>query len=178
MYTSNVTYEREVTVDDVVDEANKIWGEVKKMPVDNLDSVDRILSDLRRTHREFSISYPIVLRYMVQMKAYSPKALRTFLERMKYHPVRSHDDYLESCVDYITILYKQTQGHWDRREAENVRKNIRQTLFTEREKMKKDFERIEEIVNAREEEMKLKKREIFIAALKRQAAPGHSTNGA
>lgn len=160
----SITNEKDVTIDDIVKEAAEIN---KKLRAENIkpgdyDASDNFMTKIRREHKEFSQSYPIVLRYMCQMQQFHAGALRKYLEYIRTHPWKNHDEYLDSQAQYVVILYKETHKRWNRTQVDNLRKNVRKLLQDEHdrfmelsEKYKKEVEN-EEVTfkNGRDETMR------------------------
>lgn len=144
--------EKVVTVDDIVAESVIIWKKCKErgIPSDNPDVGNAAFLDLRREHREFGESYPIVLRYMTQMGSYSSNALRKYLIKIKERPWTSHAEYLDSQADYVCILFMETHKRWNRTEVSNLRKNVRALLQQEHDDFMSNFEKHKAAVEAEE----------------------------
>lgn len=154
----HVRSEREVTADDIVREANTIWKKVKSQDIDirDVDATENYTNQLRKEHPEFAKAYPIVLRYMCQMREYKGSALKKYLQKIQAKPYTNEEEYLESQVDYVEILYKATHNKWNRTEIVNLRKNIRNILTTEHKDFKKKIKRIDEDVTRENELYKQK----------------------
>lgn len=129
----SVISEKDVSIDDICDEAVAISKKLRaaKIKPGDFDAADRFMSDMRREHKEFSQSYPIVLRYMCQMQQFHAGALRKYLNHIRTHPWKNHDEYLDSQTQYVVILYKETHPRWNRTQVDNLAKNIRAMLQSE-----------------------------------------------
>jgi protein-tyrosine-phosphatase len=160
----SITSEKVVTVDDIINEAIAINKKLraKKIKPGDFDASDAFMSAMRKEHKEFSQSYPIVLRYMCQMQQFHSNALRKYLNYIRDHPWKNQNEYLESQVNYVVILYKETHKRWNRTEVDNLAKNVHKMLKQEHErfielsdKYKKEVEHEETGYKAsREESMK------------------------
>jgi hypothetical protein len=153
---SNIEYEKNVTIDDIVNEANLIWKKIKKYSYKTIDESEKVIKIIQKEHPQISKSYPIVIRYMVQRNAYSNKALRTYLNKVKNNPWTTEDEYIESQVDYTIILYKYTNKNWNTTQISNLRKNTLDALHKEKEIFKNSLDVYEKEVN--EERATLDKR--------------------
>lgn len=145
---AKITNEKEVTIDYIVKEAEQIYAIVKKHKLKTLDDADAMLSDLQKTHPDFSKAYPIVLRYMCQMQEYDSRALRSYLTKIQRHPYKTEDEYLESQADYVVMLYKSRNKHWNATNVANLRNNIRGILKQEHETFKNYVAAFDKEVNA------------------------------
>lgn len=150
MMNLKVKNEREVTIDDVVAEAEKIYS-AASLHFDKNNDSETFLADIRKKHPQFCTSYPIVVRYIAQ-KQYSSAALRKYLNHIKEHPWKSQDEYLESQADYVMILYKHTAPKsYDRdKQARNIRAAALESLKREHKKFKSDLKNSEKIVENRD----------------------------
>lgn len=151
--------EKEVSMEFIIDEANDIWKKVKSYNVTlgDQEAADACMSAIRRDHKEFSTSYPVVLRYMAQMGEYSSKAFKDYLNHVKYHPWKSEADYLDSQADYVIRLYKAKNPKWNKTQVNNLRQNIRGTLEQEHKSFKTTVEKYKKEVDEEEAELTKKK---------------------
>lgn len=170
----SITSEKSVTIDDIVNEAVAINKKLqaKKIKPGDFDASDEFMAAMRREHKEFSQSYPIVLRYMCQMQQFHVGALRKYLKHIREHPWKNHDEYLDSQVDYCTILYKETHNRWNRTQVENLRKNIRSILKSEHDRFMELSEKYKKEVDHEESGYKADREETMKAFY---AAQGHDT---
>lgn len=132
----SITSEKNVTIDDICNEAVAISKKLraKKIKPGDFDAADLFMSDMRKEHKEFAQSYPIVLRYMCQMQQYHTGALRKYLNYIREHPWKNQKEYLESQVHYVITLYKETHRRWNRTQVENLAKNVRNMLTQEHDR--------------------------------------------
>lgn len=160
----SITSEKNVTAEDIINEAKEINRKLRarKLKPGDFDAADAFMAEMRKEHKEFSQSYPIVLRYMCQMQQFHVEALRKYLRHISAHPWKNHDEYLDSQVHYVVTLYKETHKRWNRTQVENLGRNIREILKKEHDrfmelsdKYKKEVEEKEEIYKTnRDESMK------------------------
>jgi hypothetical protein len=128
--TLKITSEKEVTIDFIVKEADVIWKEMKAC------NSDDVVNILQAKHPEFYKAYPIVFRYICQIKQYSSKAFRLWLGKIKQNPWKTEMEYLDAQADYATILYKIKNPRANATAASNVRQNIRAGLQAEHDDFK------------------------------------------
>lgn len=164
---ASIRNEKNVTMEDIIEEADQIWSVVRTQKNPTTDEAEEMLKLMRFKHPEFSKSYPVVLRYMCQMRQYSTKALRQFLLKIKEHPYRSEDEYINAQADYVVMLYKAKTKRWNKRHIENLRKNIRKLLKDEHENFKTKVNEIDEVVKAETEMLSKQHRGEFAEYIKR-----------
>ena len=122
-----ITNEKNVTPEDIVKEAMTINKKLRlaNIPPGDDDRTERFMTEIRKDHKEFCESYPIVLRYMCQMRQFSAKALQKYLAKIAAKPWSGQEEYLDSQADYVVILYKELHPRWQRKEVTNLRQNVR-----------------------------------------------------
>lgn len=158
-----ITSEKAVTVDDIIDEAIIIWKKAQthfhNIARDDIDGMCALMSQLRDEHRQFCQSYPIVLRYMCELREFSVRAFRKYLRKIEKHPWKTEAEYLDSQVDYIVLLYKAMHPKWKKNEVDNLRINTRNQLQCEHDRFKNMVDKCNNDVNAREDVLRAQNRE-------------------
>ena len=153
-------YEKEVSVDDVVAEANEIWALFKKNFPRTEEHAKVELSDfykeMQTEHPQFGSTYPIVLRYMCEIGQYHAEALRKWLRYITHHPWKSVESYLESQAKYALILYKQLNRHYKPTDAARYYDNVLKMLKSERKAFEAEAEAAKTEVDKNHERMKLR----------------------
>jgi hypothetical protein len=143
-----VRQEKEVTIDDVVSEANVIYAKCKKLyPGDDSEErLKEIHNQMVDEHTQFAHAYPIVLRYMCELKQYRQKAFKKYLGYIKHHPWTSEDSFFESQAMYVTLLYKEINPRWDKCHTENLFDNTVRMLKIERDAFNEQIDKNKEEV--------------------------------
>lgn len=164
-----ITNEKNVTPKDIVNEATEIYKKMKKAQYTMLefDRADEFMAKMRKEHKEFAQSYPIVLRYICQMQEYSPAALSKYLEQIARKPWKSKEEYIESQCDYVVLLYKQHHKHWHIKDVANLRNNISKMLREEDKKFTEMTEKTQKEVDADDEMYKKNRKHEFIEFYKK-----------
>lgn len=144
--------EKEVTVNDLAQEAKTIFGKVKSGTHYN---------DIETAHRQFCTSYPIVIRYMIEHSLYSEKAFRLHLKTLTNSVNHSEDDYLDAQARYISSLYTNCNKRPNPKEASKIRSEAFSSLKREHEEFKKVAEEVKKEVEENEERMKLHRSKVL-----------------
>lgn len=156
-----------VTIDELANEAKtcflrfKAWR--KQHTADNV--CDPVLKEMHREHKEFSHSYPIVLRYMA-MGEYSDAAFRKYIKwtvaRQKTVVAEMSDqapdkrmerleiENLNMQAEYAVFLFKETHRRWDQTQIANLRHNISASLRQEHDAFKQAMKESENRIDALE----------------------------
>lgn len=148
----SISNERDVTLEQVVNEATTIWKKCRKekLPFGDLEAADQQMEKIRKEHPEFCKSYPIVLRYICQMQEYKPRAFRKYLLKIQQTPWKNQEEYLDSQADYVCLLYQETKARWNRTDVENIRRNVRAMLQKEHDTFMMYAEEFDKEVNTEE----------------------------
>ncbi len=140
----NIRYEKEVTIDYILDEADKIW----KKYGGKYDQLD----DLYKEYTDFYKAYPIVAKFILE-GIYSSRALKMYLKKIKQLPWNDEESYLDSQADYVKFLYMKTTSQYNTAEAKRIWEQTRACLSKERDdfknKLKIATEKVEMLENER-----------------------------
>lgn len=148
---ASITSEKNVSIDFVVNEATSIYILSKAVPYDE-NSREQFMSKMNKLHPQFSKSYPIVLRYIIMLGAYSPKVFKLWLQKIALTPWRNEEEYLEAQVTYISNLYRHVNPRAKTSDIVHHRDGIRKMLLDEHKQFKKYAEKYSAEVTANEEE--------------------------
>lgn len=142
---AKISYEKEVSIDDVVREGDEIFAEFKSRRFHPQDhkALDAFHVEMFDKHKELAQAYPIVLRYMCQLGAYNSKVFRMFIKKISQTPIKSEEDYLDVQADYVVMLYKAF-NKWDAKKVAAVRSEARNKLQDETDNFKKLLKRYDE----------------------------------
>lgn len=144
----SITSEKEVTVDFIVAEATAIWREMRAFS----GSIEEGSQKSREKHPEFCKSYPIVHRYICEMKLYDAKVFRRWLLAIKERPWKTEDAYIEAQADYVTRLYAMQNPRAKKATITEFRSATYKTLLREHEDFKKTVADVYEEVTANEKQ--------------------------
>jgi hypothetical protein len=144
------------TPDEIVQLGKKIWAEVGSSGVAKGDSKgnDELLERLQEKYKNFTTSFPIVLRWMVQMRQFSAAALRKYLLKHASVKLDTREAFLELQADYIVLLYRELNRHPDEAFMKKYRASIVKQLIDEdkefietQKQVEKDFAQREVVLD-------------------------------
>ena len=146
-------------MDTYLADADRIFNDFKtRLSTDetfrSLDS-DKQLDYYQKNNHEFSMTFPLTLRYMIQLKQYNKKAFAKFIKKLQSNPYRSELEYCERQADYVKYLYMETSSDHNMKNAQQVWKNTYDMLAAEVKMFKDAEEKIKkklEINNEKNEE--------------------------
>lgn len=139
----------EIPMDNLLKLAGTIWNEVlleltkldkslnsssssSSKSQSNEDKLETIFSDIYNKYHDFGSSFPLILRWMVQMKKYSERAFKKFLIKYKSANITSKKEFLILQAEYIVYVYEDS-GHHDKKNINTYREFIVKQLLEEEE---------------------------------------------
>jgi hypothetical protein len=149
------TYSQNLPIEDLVKLADQIWADVKTHPdFGTTDEKDKEHEDMYYIYfdkyKDFGLSFPIILRWMIQMTKYSSKAFKKFLIKYNTANVSDKKESLILQAEYIVFLYKESQ-HYDEKNVNFYRDYIIKVLLEEhnahekiQEEIKQELEKIKD----------------------------------
>lgn len=180
-YKATIHNEKNVTPEFILAEAKTIWSKVKHeitargLQPGDIDGARKLAADMQREHKDFCQSYPIVLRYMTEMRVFHPAAMRRYLRKLAVNPWTSVESYLDSQADYAALLYQATNKRWKPSEVQNVRKTIRALLQREHEQFQAYHREFEAEVEYKESKNTQEAKEQLMEVLKKLGGKAPTT---
>jgi hypothetical protein len=161
------------SIDEIVDEGieiyNKFRGICKKEKIGVTDEkkLSELLSHFISEYREFYASYPIVMKFMIELGQFSYKAFKRYLLWQKEHPYKSHKEFNEGMAKYLGLLYKAKNPHYKEKDAQAYEKNARDSLNEELDNFEKEYEKAKKETDRTKKMLADEKRSELIAVLQR-----------
>jgi hypothetical protein len=133
--------------------ARRIWQRVTAANIASEDNAgnDKLLESLQAEFSDFSTSFPIVLRWMVQMKKFNARAFEKYLLKHASAKLDSREAFLELQADYLVLLYREEHKRPDENLVRRYRSSIIEQLLEEDKAFQKMQKQVEEEL-ARQEE--------------------------
>lgn len=168
------TQQKSKQIEEIVAEANKVFSKVlaETYELTDTEKADALLTRLREEHKDLATTLPLVLRVMVQMKRYKPKALERYLKKMAVDMKnwKSRKDFIESQADYMIILYKTENPRYNTRRVQEMRADIIKQLLMEEEDFTKMVEEAEKEAEELQQQIDRERREfVYKRALELKA---------
>lgn len=157
------------TVEQIMGEASDIWRKVKSSGIDEKDEKgnDDLLTKFQEEHKDFAVSFPVPLRWIVQARQFHPEAFRKFLAYYQKatkpgaaaNPggavFDTRQKFIETQAEYLVFLQKALFPKYDMRRVREYRKHVLKMLLEE----DKEFSKIqEEVAEELKEEQALDKK--------------------
>jgi hypothetical protein len=140
----NVANKTTRSPDFICAEAERIWKAVKEsgMLRQKDDSPARIkyLDDMQRKESDFQSSFPLVLRWMIQVGEYRPKAFYKYV--LKYGKasqdgIPDEKAYMRLQAEYLVLLFTEKNPRENATQVNIYRERISQMLIDESESFQK-----------------------------------------
>lgn len=166
----------DVTIDFVVEEANKIWKSFKKnckeenIKRDDTKKLANLLGEYHKNNKAFADAYPLVLRYMIELGWYDAKTFRKFLGWLEKHPYNSQEEQFDSMAKYAAMLYRAKTPHYNPNAVAEYERIVRKNLQVEYEEFKTKVEALKDAKLKECEEMKILSKERCLEIVKELAA--------
>ena len=160
---ATITQEKNVTAEFVVKQAIEIYGKMKTANIHIMDvkQTEDFTKMIHKTYPDFCISYPIVARYICQLRQFDPSVFKKWLLEIQKNPWKTEEDYLDANARYINMLYKKSlkSTHPDQADIKNHYTEVRKVLQEEHESFKTKVKDLEEKVKNKESEFSVKNKE-------------------
>ena len=131
--TANVQSSQRATPEQLVQLAKGIWRSVETSGISKDDEAgnDVMLSRIQSENKDFNQSFPLVLRWMVQMRQFNSKAFEKYLLKHASAKLDTREGFLELQAEYLVLLYKETHRHADEVFVRRYRQSLVQQLLEE-----------------------------------------------
>lgn len=171
-------YEKNVTADEVADEFDVVWAKSRakfragtSADVYSESALSAFHADMVREHPQLASSYPVVLRYLCEMRLYYRDVLLRYLRWLQHHPWTSEDSFFESQATYVKLLYRKTNPKCDNNAVKTLYDNTVRMLKAERDAFKNNVEAIQEDVDREHAELIARNRRELRAWFAQTAIP-------
>jgi len=174
------------TPEQIVALAKKIWRDINtsKVAKDDDSGNDALLGRLQAEYSDFNQSFPIVLRWMVQLRQFNAAALEKYLLKHATAKLDTREEFLRLQAEYLVLLYRETHRHPDENFVRLYRDSIVKQLLEEDKAFLEMQEQVEDDLAQRAQAIDADRRkrlyEYLLArkvAREKVAAPGGEGEG-
>jgi len=131
----------------------------------------KLLEELQIEYTHFSLLFPLVLRWMVQMRQFKTQAFKEYLSFFINAEISSRHDFLKTQGEYLVLLYKNINLNVTKKEIDNYREEIIRNLIDEDELFKKIEEEAKLELEQQDNNLQTNRRNaIYNAILKQKIA--------
>ena len=134
------------TPEAIADIAAQIWRTIGASGVaaDDEAGNSALLAKLQEEFKDFGTSFPIVLRWMVQMRVYSKKALLKYLLKHASADLSTRQGFLELQAEYLVLLQREQSAHPNEKQLQQYRASIIKVLLEEDREFMEVSKQVEE----------------------------------
>lgn len=158
-------------MDTYVGDAESIWADFKERYTNDKTfrelTVEEQLEFYQKNYHTFTMTFPIVLRYMIQLRQYHKKAFIKFIKKLEAAPYRSELEYCERQADYVKYLYLELTSSHNMKDAQEIWKNAYDMLVKEVDVFKKAEETVKKKLEKNNDQNSLEKRNELKAMLEK-----------
>lgn len=164
---AEVTNSGHATIEELIDMGRRIWHEVLESKVAKTDDKgnDALLTRLQSEFKDFNESFPIVMRWMVQMREFNTHALGLYLRKHASTKLDSREAFLTLQAEYLVLLYRETHRHPDEAFMNRYRDSIVKNLLDEDKAFVEMTAQVEKEMAARAVEVDIDRRHKLRASL-------------
>jgi hypothetical protein len=157
--------------EDIIAIGKQIWSRVCASGVGAKDDAgnDKLLTRLQNEFKDFNASFPIVMRWMVQMRQFNDKALHKYLLKHGTANLDTREAFLDLQAEYLVLLYREEHPRADR----SFINQYRASLVAQLRKEDKEFMDMNATVEAELKDQQAKidrerREEIYVQLLARR----------
>lgn len=150
----------EASLDEIITIVKKIWKKALKSNLETLTEIqsDKLLEDLQNEFKDFSQTFPLVLRWMIQMKQFNLTIFKTYLTKFSLAKVGSREEYLDLQAEYLVMMFRHNSHHPDEKKVQEYRRQLIESLIQEDKAFKEIQKEVEEQMKAEEKEINEEKK--------------------
>lgn len=160
---------KEAQIEELSKTAKEIWKKIIEYYLKNSNSSE-LLDRLQNEYNEFFLSFPLVLRWMVEMKQFKIKVFKAYLDKFINAEIDSKSAFLKLQGDYLVLLFVDLNPAASKAKIAQYEEEIINYLLVEDETFKHmEEEAKEEIKQETEKITKEKKELLYNLVLKKKA---------
>jgi len=135
---------KELSIDNILTLGDDIWDDIRHNKDFGKEAKLNELTDYYfNKYKDFSYSFPIVIRWMIQLNKYSKKAFKKYLLKYKETKINNRKEFAILQAEYLVFLFKE-EKHYDQKYINNYRDFIIKQLIEEEELHKRVEEEYKE----------------------------------
>lgn len=160
---------KEEQIEEIAKIAKSIWKKIIEYYLKNNNSSE-LLNQLQNEYNEFFLSFPLVLRWMVEMRQFKMKVFKAYLDKFINVEISSKTEFLKLQGDYLVMLFIDLNPAAPKEKIAQYEEDITNYLLLEDETFKDmEEEAKEELKKETEKITKEKKELLYNLILKKKA---------
>ena len=175
---STLPVSNNISYDEIQLIAIEIWKNVISKNVQDANQQDKLLEDLQKEYKDFAQAFPLVLRWMVQMRQFKSTIFKKYLQKVASAKISNREEYLDLQAEYLVMMYRYKNSHIEEHKVQEYRRNLIQSLIDEDKLFKEIQKEVEaqmkiEAKEANEE----RKKKIYTMLMEKKIALEEATIG-
>lgn len=165
------------TPEEIVAIGRRFWQRIQSSGVaaEDDDGNDRLLDSLQKEFKDFTSSFPIIVRWAVQMRKFSSTALDKYLRLHATADLSSREGFLRLQAEYLVILFREDNARrHDEKAVQAYRTALVKQLLEEDEQFQKLQEEAEKESKAKEQALDAERRRNLYRFVLAQKVKGES----
>jgi hypothetical protein len=122
------------TPEEILKIGRGIWKQIQESGIDvrDEDGNDRLLESLQKDNRDFATSFPLVLRWAVQLRKFSGSAFEKYLRLHASSKLDSREAFIALQAEYPVFLFREENARrHDEKAAQAFRADLVKRLLEE-----------------------------------------------
>ena len=112
----------------------RIWRRIEESGVSPRDDAgnDKLLAAIQTEFPDFTTTFPLVVRWAVQLRKYSTSALEKFLRLHSSADLSSRESFIKLQAEYLVVLFREENSkRHDEKAVQSFRTEITRQLLEE-----------------------------------------------
>ena len=149
MGTDNIKTEY-INIEIVINTIKEILNKVKRAEIEpkNAEENTKLLKILQDEYKDFSITHPVVLRWMVEARQYDEQAFRTYAKNHVKSTYKDRNEFWKCQGEYLILLFRRLNPKASVKAIRHYRDNVMGLL-------KKDNDEFDDANKKADEEIKI-----------------------
>ena len=125
MGTGNIKTEY-INIEIVINTIKEILNKVKRAEIEpkNAEENTKLLKILQDEYKDFSITHPVVLRWMVEARQYDEQAFRTYAKNHVKSTYKDRNEFWKCQGEYLILLFRRLNPKASVKAIRHYRDNV------------------------------------------------------
>jgi hypothetical protein len=118
------------SIESLIVMANDIYRDayMSGVPINNHEACDDLLSRIKAKYKDFTHSFPLIIKWIVLTRQYHPEAFRKYLHMYSSININTREEFLTIQVEYLVYLYRELSPGVN---CDVMRKNMLSSVLAE-----------------------------------------------
>lgn len=170
MLQASVSSQNRATPDELVEIGKQLWDDVRNSGVDpsHEKESEALLARIQEKYKEFTQSFPLVVRWTVQLREFNARALKRYFLKHATASLETRAEFLELQAEYLVLLRQEkSPQRLTTKELAAYRKSVVDALKQEDELFTTTTKQVEEEFERRKQQFADERRQAVYAQLMR-----------